>query len=78
MKAAGKYAAGKGLKQVITEAKKTWHKVKGKKGGSECGMKGGDPEEKETTGTEVDPMVPPPEPPVGGRRRLKTRRHRRR
>jgi hypothetical protein len=35
MKSRGTYKKGMGLKQVIKEAKKSWHKVKGKRGGGE-------------------------------------------
>ena len=35
MKSRGTYKKGMGLKQVIKEAKKSWHKVKGKRGGGQ-------------------------------------------
>jgi hypothetical protein len=82
MKAKGSYIAGKGLKQVIMAAKKTWHKAK--RGGGECGMSGGGDDELEdvpldeptapaTTGTEVNKTV---SGDVAGGRRRKTRRRR--
>jgi hypothetical protein len=78
MKAKGSYIAGKGLKQVIMAAKKTWHKAK--RGGGECGMSGGadgeledEPTAKATTGTEVNKTV---SGDVAGGRRRKTRRRR--
>ena len=80
MKAKGSYIAGKGLKQVIMAAKKTWHKAK--RGGGECGMSGGGDDELEgvsstgstgTTGTEVNKTV---SDDVAGGRRRKTRRRR--
>ena len=80
MKAKGSYIAGKGLKQVIMAAKKTWHKAK--RGGGECGMSGGGDSDLEdvsptestaTTGTEVNKTV---SDDVAGGRRRKTRRRR--
>ena len=77
MKSSGKYAAGKGLKQVIMEAKKTWKKAK---------RGGGDSDEEKledvdlttkptptigTTGTEQASTEV-----AGGKRRRKTRRRR--
>jgi hypothetical protein len=83
MKATGKYVAGKGLKQVIMAAKKTWHKTK--KGGGESDSD----DEKEkmvdvdlttqgTTGVEKapDPTAAASSEVAGGRRRRKTRRRR--
>jgi hypothetical protein len=64
MKSRGTYKKGMGLKQVIKEAKKTWHHAK--KGGAE-------PEEDPMS---VQPAAPMPE---GGRRRkrgvTKRRKH---
>jgi len=79
MKATGKYVAGKGLKQVIMAAKKTWHKAK--RGGGEDS----DEEEKlvdvdltkDTTGTTgVEKDDPTVSKEVAGGRRRKTRRRR--
>lgn len=66
MKSRGTYKKGMGLKQVIKEAKKSWHKVKGKRGGGE----GSSSEEEEEENTEKADAAA--EPPMGGRRR---RRH---
>ncbi len=72
MKSKGTYAKGKGLAQVIKEAKKSWkHHRRG----------GADPEEKEPEMPE--PMPASEEPMEAGRRRRhrsgkKTRRHSRR
>jgi hypothetical protein len=63
MKSRGTYKKGMGLKQVIKEAKKSWHKVKGKRGGGESS----DEEEEKTE--KADAAA---EPSMGGRRR---RRH---
>ena len=61
MKSKGTYKKGLGLKQVIKEAKKSWHK----------GKRGGDlPTEDEKV--VIDPNDPPPPPPsdgTGGKRR---------
>ena len=56
MKSRGTYKKGMGLKQVIKEAKKSWHKVKGKRGGGE------------DSSSEEEAAV---DPPMGGRRRRK-------
>ena len=79
MKAKGTYVKGKGLKQVILAAKKTWHKVKTGGGGGDgngfvdVSLKDDAPPAA-TTGTEVaDPDSPPN---IAGRRRRKTRRRR--
>lgn len=71
MKAKGTYVKGKGLKQVILAAKKTWHKAK--TGGGDGDESASDEEDKApaetgTTGTEMAPE--------GGKRRRKTRRRR--
>jgi hypothetical protein len=63
MKSRGTYKKGMGLKQVIKEAKKSWHKVKGKRGGGESSS------EEEAAKTEDDDAAA--EPPMGGRRRRK-------
>ena len=60
MKSKGSYKKGLGLKQVIKEAKKSWHK--GKRGGADEDV------EKPMS----DPKAPPPPPPsdeTGGKRR---------
>lgn len=63
MKSKGTYEKGKGLKQVIMAAKKTWHKTK--KGGAESESDEEKPAEMPaTTGMEV-----------GGRRKTRRRRH---
>jgi len=65
MKSKGTYKKGMGLKQVIKEAKKTWHKVK----------KGGDLPTDDTidttgtTGTTDTTVTSSDTEPVGGRRR---------
>ena len=64
MKSRGTYKKGMGLKQVIKEAKKSWHKVKGKRGGGESSEE--EEAEKEEKTEEMK------EPSMGGRRR---RRH---
>jgi hypothetical protein len=64
MKSRGTYKKGMGLKQVIKEAKKSWHKVKGKRGGGEDSSS-----EEEAAKTEDDDAAA--EPPMGGRRRRK-------
>lgn len=66
MKSRGTYKKGMGLKQVIKEAKKSWHKVKGKRGGGE------DPSSEEEEAEEKKKTEEMKEPPMGGRRR---RRH---
>jgi hypothetical protein len=71
MKRKGTYKKGLGLKQVITEAKKTWHKG------------GADPEpmaEKVDTAQDSDTEEPTGKMDAGRRRRSnkRTRRHRRR
>lgn len=79
MKATGKYVAGKGLKQVIMAAKKTWHKAKRGGGDSdEEEMKDVDLTKKETgtTGVEAPGVLPPGSTGVLGGRRRKTRRRR--
>jgi len=58
MKSKGTYKKGMGLKQVIKEAKKTWHKVK----------KGGDLTT-DTAGTTSTTVIPSDTDPAGGRRR---------
>jgi hypothetical protein len=58
MKSKGTYKKGLGLKQVIKEAKKSWHK--GKKGGAD------DEVEKPMSDDQVPP-APPAE--MGGKRR---------
>ena len=79
MKSSGKYAAGKGLKQVIMEAKKTWKKAKRGGGVSDSDedkledvdlTKGSSPTSG-TTGTEQASTEV-----AGGKRRRKTRRRR--
>jgi hypothetical protein len=62
MKSRGTYKKGMGLKQVIKEAKKSWHKVKGKRGGGES-------EEEEAQAVEDKEKMEEPE--MGGRRRRK-------
>ena len=64
MKSKGTYKKGMGLKQVIMEAKKTWHKVK--KGGGEAGT---DPENSVAT----DATGKPVEEMDGGRGRRRKR-----
>ena len=67
MKSRGTYKKGMGLKQVIMEAKKDWHKVK---------SGGGESEEEEETATVVESEQ---SEGMGGRRRRKHRKtHRRR
>lgn len=71
MKARGTYKKGMGLKQVIKEAKKSWHKVKS--GGGEDGSSS---EEEEAKKEEKEEVMTQPE---GGRRRRKHgKTHRRR
>lgn len=71
MKARGTYKKGMGLKQVIKEAKKDWHKVKS--GGGEDGSSSEEEEEKTAS---ADAAA---EPAMGGRRRRKHgKTHRRR
>jgi hypothetical protein len=88
MKSAGKYVAGKGLKQVIMEAKKTRKKVK--KGGGSCdGMKGGEHSDsdedkglttvdltKKDSATGSTGTEQASQEVAGGKRRRKTRRRR--
>lgn len=86
MKATGKYVAGKGLKQVIIAAKKTWHKAK--RGGGESDSDEEKPAANDlvdvdlttqgTTGVEKepDPTAAASSEVAGGRRRRKTRRRR--
>jgi hypothetical protein len=64
MKNRGTYKKGMGLKQVIKEAKKSWHKVKGKRGGGEDSSS----EEEEAAVEKTEEMK---EPELGGRRRRK-------
>ena len=64
MKSRGTYKKGMGLKQVIKEAKKSWHKVKGKRGGGEDSSS----EEEEAAVEKTEEMK---EPELGGRRRRK-------
>lgn len=92
MKSKGTYAKGKGLKQVIMAAKKTWHSAK-----KSMGLKGGGDDDDETgvqAGNEMKEVdlkseppaataataatTPDPEDPVQalGGRRRKTRRRR--
>lgn len=66
MKSKGTYKKGMGLKQVIKEAKKSWHKVK--KGGAE----------EEESAPKVEEGVPPTVEEGGRRRRrggTKRRKH---
>lgn len=63
MKSRGTYKKGMGLKQVIKEAKKSWHKVKGKRGGGE----GSSSEEEAAKEEKTEEM----KEPMGGRRRRK-------
>jgi len=71
MKARGTYKKGMGLKQVIKEAKKDWHKVKS--GGAEEGSSS--EEEEEATTVAADEAGEG----MGGRRRRKHgKTHRRR
>lgn len=78
MKAKGTYEKGKGLKQVIMAAKKTWHKAK--KGGAEGdGSGSGSDEDSNKSGeTTAEPLATakPPATVLGGRRHRKTRRRR--
>jgi hypothetical protein len=75
MKAKGSYIAGKGLKQVIMAAKKTWHKAK--RGGGECGMSGGaDGDGESSTETTATTGMEKAADDVAGGRRRKTRRRR--
>jgi len=62
MKSRGTYKKGMGLKQVIKEAKKTWHKAK--RGGGE----GSSSEEEEAA---VEEKKEEEKEPMGGRRRRK-------
>lgn len=64
MKSRGTYKKGMGLKQVIKEAKKSWHKVK--RGGGEDGSSS---EEEEAEKQEKKDVMS--EPAEGGRRRRK-------
>ena len=64
MKSKGTYKKGMGLKQVIKEAKKTWHKTK----------KGGADEEAEPMAKVEEGM--PPAAEEGGRRRKRGTRRR--
>lgn len=74
MKRKGTYKKGLGLKQVIVEAKKHWHKVK--RGGVESDS---DEEEKKGDGSSTTPDVPETtEGTEGGRRRRRGRKTRRR
>lgn len=73
MKSRGTYKKGMGLKQVIKEAKKSWHHAK--KGGA-------DPDAEKVSGDSMAEPVPVPVPapmPEGGRRRkrgvTKRRKH---
>jgi hypothetical protein len=59
MKSRGTYKKGMGLKQVIKEAKKSWHKVK---------MGGAESDEEQEVKTQAEEMQTEP---VGGRRRRK-------
>jgi hypothetical protein len=74
MKRKGTYKKGLGLKQVIVEAKKHWHK--GKRGGAESDSD----EEKKTVETPDVPMMNTEgsEGAEGGRRRRRGRKTRRR
>ena len=72
MKAKGTYEKGKGLKQVIMAAKKTWHKAK--KGGAEGDGSGSDSDENSNKSGET--TAEPPATVLGGRRHRKTRRRR--
>ena len=69
MKSRGTYKKGMGLKQVIKEAKKSWHKVK--RGGDGSSSE----EEEEKTTTTADAAA---EPEGGRRRRGHGKTHRRR
>jgi hypothetical protein len=82
MKAKGTYVKGKGLKQVILAAKKTWHKVKTGGGNGDLVDVPLDDDAPAaappaappaTTGTEVAPNSAAN---IAGRRRRKTRRRR--
>lgn len=82
MKAKGTYAVGKGLKQVIMAAKKTWHKAKKGGGDGDDGVESGnkfvDVDLKSDPPAAAAATTPDPEDPaqaLGGRRR-KTRRRR--
>lgn len=66
MKSRGTYKKGMGLKQVIKEAKKSWHKVKSKRGGGESS------DEEEAAKKEEEVAKKEEMEPAGGRRR---RRH---
>ena len=70
MKSKGTYKKGLGLKQVILEAKKSWHK-----GGADMGMESASDDEKA-----MAPTLPTPadDSAMGGRRRRGTRKMRRR
>ena len=72
MKKKGTYKKGLGLKQVIMEAKKHWHK-----GGAESGT---EPEAKSGTEPDSDEETAPTVPPAeGGRKRRRSKKtHRRR
>jgi hypothetical protein len=86
MKAKGTYEKGKGLKQVIMAAKKTWHKAKkggaegdGKDSGSGSGSGSDSDEDSQKSGeTTAEPLATakPPATVLGGRRNRKTRRRR--
>ena len=79
MKSMGTYAKGKGLKQVIMAAKKTWSKVK--KGGAnddgvemeDVDLKSDPPAAAAATTTAADPTEL--KDALGGRRRKTRRRH---
>ena len=68
MKSKGTYKKGLGLKQVIKEAKKSWHK--GKKGGAGDEVEKPMSDEKLTSDDKVPP-APPADPAAetGGKRR---------
>jgi hypothetical protein len=73
MKSRGTYKKGMGLKQVIKEAKKTWHKVKS--GGGEDGSSS---EEEEAAKTETADAAAETSGMGGRRRRKHGKTHRRR
>jgi len=84
MKAKGTYAKGKGLKQVIMAAKKTWHKAK-KGGADDDGLKDvslGDSGKADSPTEQMGTTVTDPKGEeasvLGGRRKTRRRRASRR
>jgi hypothetical protein len=76
MKTKGTYEKGKGLKQVIMAAKKTWSKVK--KGGAEDSSDDEAAPVDKPDAAPVDKPAAAPAMGMGGRRKTRRRRHSRR